>query len=88
MILEHGKDGESYNVVNETHTMTIRQMAEFVANEIANGKIKVAYEIPKDNEYGYAAHTGIRLSGKKLMELGWMPQESMRDMYTEIVGKL
>lgn len=88
MILGHGKDGEAYNVVNEMHTMTIRQMAEFVANEIANGKIKVVYEIPEDNRYGYAANTGIRLSGKKLMEIGWAPQENLRDMYSEIIRKL
>ncbi len=88
MILEHGKNGEAYNVVNEKHTMTIDQMAEFVANKIANGKIKVVYEIPKDNKYGYAAHTGIRLSGKKLMELGWTPQERFEDMYSEIIRKL
>lgn len=87
-ILEHGKDGEAYNVVNEMHTMTIRQMAEFVADEIANGKIKVVHEIPKDNEYGYAASTGLRLSGKKLMETGWTPRESLRDMFSEIISKL
>ncbi len=88
LISEHGKNGEAYNVVNEMHTMTIRQMAEFVADKIAGGRIKVVYEIPKDNQYGYAAATGIRLSGKKLMELGWMPKESLEDMYIEIISKL
>lgn len=88
MVLEHGKDGEAYNVVNEKHTMTIRQMADFVANKIANGKIKVVYEIPEDNRYGYAAHTGIRLSAQKLMDLGWSPQERLEDMYKEIISKL
>lgn len=88
LILKQGKDGEAYNIVNEKHTMTIRRMADFVANEIANGKIKVVYEIPKDNKYGYAAHTGIRLSAKKLMDLGWSPQENFEDMYKEIISKL
>ncbi len=85
MILKHGKDGEAYNVVNEENTMKIRQMAELVAGKIADGKIKVVYDIPMDNRYGYAADTGLCLSGKKLMELGWQPEEGLEDMYRDML---
>jgi len=84
-ILKNGVSGEAYNVVNEANTMTIRQMAELVADKIADGKIKVAYEITKDNQYGYAADTALCLSGKKLMALGWKPQESLKDMYGQLI---
>ncbi len=84
-ILKYGRDGEAYNVVNEKNTMKIRQMAELVAEKIAGGKIKVVCDIPKDNRYGYAADTGLRLSGKKLMELGWQPEEGLEDMYRDML---
>jgi len=84
-ILEKGKSGEAYNVVNEANTMSIRQMAELVAGKIAGNKIKVAYDIAGDNRYGYAADTALRLSGRKLMSLGWKPEESLEDMYSQLM---
>lgn len=83
-ILEKGINGEAYNVVNEANTMTIRQMAEFVAEKIAGGSIKVVYDIAEDDRYGYARDTAICLSGKKLMALGWKPEESLEDMYGQM----
>ena len=83
-ILEQGTDGEAYNVVNEENTMTIRQMAELVANQVAGGKIKVVYDIADDNHYGYASDTGLRMSGEKLRTLGWQPRKSLKEMYCDI----
>ena len=87
-ILENGANGEAYNVVNESNTMTIRQMAELVADKIADGKIRVVYDIAEDNQYGYAADTSLRLSSRKLRALGWEPKESLEEMYTQLVGEL
>lgn len=86
-ILEKGISGEAYNVVNESNTMTIRQMAELVAKKNAGGKIKVTFDIAKDNRYGYASTTSLRLSGKKLMMLGWKPMESLEDMYRQLTDE-
>lgn len=86
-ILEKGVSGEAYNVVNEDNTMTIRQMAELVAGKIAGGKIKVVYDIPEDNQYGYAADTALRLSGEKLMALGWKPREDLENMYCQLIER-
>ena len=80
-ILEKGEDGEAYNVVNEKNTMTIREMAELVATQAAGGKIRVVYEIPQGNPYGYATKTGLHLSGKKLAGLGWQAKDSLLEMY-------
>lgn len=85
-VLYKGEAGEAYNVVNEENTMTIRQMAELVAENIAGGRIKVVYDIPKENLYGYAAPTGLRLSGRKLMDLEWSPAESLEEMYRDLIG--
>lgn len=84
-ILKRGKDGEAYNVVNEENTMTIRQMAWLVASQVAGGRIRVRFEIPPDNRYGYAADTGLRLSGEKLARLGWKPMKNLTDMYREML---
>lgn len=84
-ILNCGMNGQAYNVANEKNTMTIRQMAEFVAKEVAGRKIKVSFDIPKENIYGYATDTGLRMSGEKLRKLGWEPTESLGQMYHELL---
>ena len=84
-ILNCGRNGQAYNVVNEENTMTIREMAELVSEKVAGGKIKVRFDIPKENIYGYAADTGLRLSGEKLKELGWTPTERLEQMYRELL---
>lgn len=87
-ILKQGTDGEAYNVVNERNTMTIRQMADLVADKIADGKIKVVCDIQSDNKYGYAADTGLRLSGQKLARLGWKPEKTLEMMYRDLIGSM
>lgn len=86
LILEYGRNGEAYNVVNEENTMTIRQMAELVAEQVANGSIGVRSEILSDNRYGYAADTGIRLSAEKLMRMGWRPEQKLAEMYLDMLA--
>jgi len=85
MLLKFGQNGEAYNVVNEANTMRIRDMAQLVADRIADGRIKVIYDIPKDNIYGYAPITEIRLSAAKLRELGWQPATDMEGMYRNMI---
>lgn len=85
-ILLKGYSGETYNVVNEKLHMNIRQMAEFVAEEIGRGKIKVTTQIPEhSNQYGYAPPTKLRLSAEKLRALGWSPIFNMKDMYEHMI---
>lgn len=88
LLLEKGENGEAYNIVNEQNTMTIRQMAELVADKIAGGKISVCYDIPKENIYGYAANTGLQLSAQKMCKLGWSPQESLEKMFLDAIDTM
>lgn len=69
IILNHGQDGEVYNVVNEENTMSIHDMANLVAKKIAKNEINVIFDIPEDTSYGYASDTNIRLSSEKLDRL-------------------
>lgn len=88
LILLKGKNGEAYNVSNPiTHT-TIANMAEMVANKIANGKIKVVYDIPETNTFGYAADTKMKLNSDKLMKLGWEPKVNLEEAYRRLILSL
>lgn len=84
-LLEKGQNGEAYNVVNEENTMTIRKMAEMVAEKIAGGKIKVIYDIPENNIYGYAQCSKICLSAQKIEALGWKPTKNLEIMYRDML---
>ncbi len=84
-VLHKGNNGETYNIVNEANTMTIKEMAELAVRELSHGNSEVIYDIPEDNKYGYAAHTGLRLSSDKIRKLGWKPKKTLIQMYKDIL---
>lgn len=84
-ILKNGGNGNVYNVVNENNTMKIKEMAELVAEKIAKREISVVYDIPKENRYGYAIETKLKLSGEKLRRLGWEAKTSLIEMYKKML---
>lgn len=84
-LLEKGEAGQAYNVVNESNTMSVYEMARLVADQVAGGKIRVVFDIPEENRYGYAADTGLRLSGEKLRKLGWEATVSLEQMYRRLL---
>jgi len=88
LILTQGCNGEAYNIVNEENTMSICEMAHFVAEKIAGGKIKVVFEIDENNSHGYAADTNLRLSSEKLCALGWKPLKNMEEMYHDLMESI
>jgi nucleoside-diphosphate-sugar epimerase len=82
VILLKGADGETYNIANPEASVTIREMAELVANRVCGGKISMAAEESPDiQNRGYAPHTAARLSAEKLEKLGWKPRYGLEDMY-------
>jgi nucleoside-diphosphate-sugar epimerase len=84
-ILQKGIAGEAYNVVNEETTMTIREMAEMAADGLGR-KVNVVLDIPESAlTYGYAPDTKLRLSGRKLRDLGWEPTYGLMDMYRRMI---
>ena len=88
ILLIKGNNGESYNIVNEDNTMTIKEMAELVANDIANGSINVVIHQSDTNKHGYAPKTGLMLSGEKMSALGWEPQKSIKQMYLDLIYEM
>lgn len=87
-LLENGDNGQAYNVVNEQNTMSIRDMAELVVCNIANNKIKVVIDIEDSSKTGYAADTGLYMSGEKLRQLGWEAKKGLEDMYRDVIKEM
>lgn len=87
-ILIKGQDGEAYNISNEENHTTIAQMAEFAADKLAGGKIRVVFDIPETNKYGYAADTRMKLCSAKLRELGWKPVYNLEASYRRMISSM
>ena len=68
----------------DTHT-TIADMAQMVCKEIAKDKIKVIYDIPESNTFGYASDTKMKLDSTKLQMLGWKPKVGLKESYERLI---
>lgn len=80
-----GERGEAYNVCNDEETRNIYQIARLVADEVANGRIDVVKDIPKDENLGYAPDNTMRLCSDKIRKLGWEPKVGMSEGYRRLV---
>lgn len=88
LILLKGENAGVYNVANpETH-VTIVDMAKMVCEKIGNGKIKVVFDIPESNSFGYAADTKMKLNSDKLKKLGWCPQIGLEEAYRRMIQSM
>ncbi|WP_026506976.1 NAD-dependent epimerase/dehydratase family protein [Butyrivibrio sp. MC2013] len=83
-----GDNGQAYNVCNEESHTTIAAMAEMVADKLSGGIIRIIYDIPEDNVYGYAGDVRLRLSSSKLEGLGWKPVYGLADSYRRLIEYL
>ena len=89
LLLIRGNNGEAYTVANPASSITIRGMAEMVAKELADDKIKVILDIPEDAlVYGYAPDVKMHLNSDKLQELGWKPEIGLIDMYKRMIESM
>ena len=84
-LLKKGISGECYTVANETSSMRIKDMAELVANCVADGKIRVVVDIPNDKQFGYAPEVKLKLDATKMQALGWKPQIDLEESYKRLI---
>lgn len=76
-ILLKGENGQAYNIADETSDISVRELAEMIADIC--GK-KVITEIPSEREkVGYNTVTRSIFSTKKLCGLGWDVKGKMKD---------
>jgi nucleoside-diphosphate-sugar epimerase len=86
LLLLRGEAGEAYNIANEESHITIRAMAELVAKEIADDRIRVVIDIPQDSEsLGYAPPVKMWLDAGKMKKLGWEPSVGLTDAYRRMI---
>lgn len=72
-----GENGEAYNIADVSGDITLKELANFIAE--LSGK-KVIFEIPDKTEAaGYSMSTKARLSGEKLRTLGWKPVYNIKE---------
>ena len=86
-ILLKGENANAYTVVNPATSMQIRQVAQLVSDTLTDGRTKIIFDIPESAlTYGYAPDVTMRLSGDKLMQLGWKPEVDLPDMFRRLAA--
>lgn len=85
-ILAAGKTAEAYNVSNPSSVITIREMAELVA-EAGNVPLRCA-EPTKDEKAAFNPMDDSSLNSERLLALGWHPAFDARGGFTRTVATL
>lgn len=86
MIIEKGVSGHAYNICNDKETKSVREIAEMVASNVANGNIDVRIE--RKENMGYAPDVKMYLNSEKLRGLGWFAEVDMIEAYRRMVAYL
>lgn len=84
-VLYKGVPGEAYNAANESTYCSIFEMANFVADQFGNGKVKVLIEENRVEKNGYAPTLHMNLDTSKLRNLGWISQVDLYDMFSLMI---
>lgn len=76
-ILLKGESGEAYNIADEASNITLKDLAEVIADYAGT---RVVFEIPDATEAaGYSKATKALLDGSKLKGLGWRPSYTIQE---------
>ncbi len=86
LLLVRGEKGVAYNISNEESHTTIREMAELVAHEIANDRIRIIIDIPEESaNLGYAPSVKMWLDSSRMRALGWQPEVGLIESYRRLI---
>lgn len=85
-ILLKGEDGTAYNVANGATYISIRQMAELVADTFNPDHVHVVIEIQEG--LGYSPTTKLLLDTQRIQSLGWTPYYNMKDMFGRLIASM
>lgn len=86
--LVNGENGETYTAANPDTYCSIADMAEMVASEVANGAIKVTYELADVEALGYASTLYMKLDVSKLKKLGWEPKVNLQESFEIMIDDM
>ena len=85
-ILLKGEDGTAYNVANEATYISIRQMAELVAETFNPNHVHVVIEMQEG--LGYSPTTKLRLDTQRIQSLGWTPYYNIKEMFHRLIASM
>lgn len=85
-VLLKGSPKQSYNAANPQTYCSIAEMAALVANNIANGMIKVLVQLENIEQLGYASTLYMALDVSKLEALGWKPAYGLEQMFENMIS--
>ncbi len=75
-VLLKGRDGEAYNISDESSDITLKDLAAEIAENVGR---KVVFEVPDEMEKaGYSTATKARLDGSRLQKLGWKAEYDIK----------
>ena len=85
-VLLRGAVGEAYNAANEDTYCSIYQMAQLVANNFGQGKVKVRIEEENDvARFGYAPTLKMNLDCSKIKALGWQAKVGLETAFERMI---
>ena len=82
-ILIKGNSGEAYNVANEETYISACKMAEYLRDNF-NPNINVRFEL--NDNMGYAPVSKLRLSTRKLRNLGWESKFGLHEIFEKVIN--
>lgn len=81
-----GKYNQAYNCANESTYGSIANMADLVANNIGDGRIKVLFKLKKSNELKeYISENYINLDTGKIRALGWRSTVNLENIFRRTI---
>ncbi len=76
-LMLEGENGQAYNVASDASDLTLRELAETIADYVGKN---VVYELPdKAESAGYSKATKALLDCEKIKSTGWRPVYGMKD---------
>lgn len=87
-VLLKGETQSIYNAANPETYCSIKEMADMIADEIADHAIQVRIELDDISKYGFADTLYMNLDVSKLCALGWNPTHSLKEMYQRMIDSL
>lgn len=84
-VLLSGKAGEAYNAANRETYCSIVEMAQMVADKLADGKIKVLVPTDGKHEQKFPPPHNLNLDTDKVQILGWSADKGLVDMYKRMI---
>ena len=87
-VLFCGNNGEAYTIANKKTAISIREIAELVATQIAENKITVTYNITNPKEYASNQGLHLILNTDKLESLGWEAEVGIEEAYRRMIESM